>query len=243
MELSNAVKYFAIFGIVMAVLGIIGGVILFALPFLLGLQLQLLEIFGAAIFILLINVGWLYFSALLNQKNTTNDVEGVKKMVKIGCYIIGSVEAVVSALGLLTGVIFLCLPQFSRYFYFGIGILVVGGIWLIFPPLLLHGIRTRSPSKIKPWIIFKIVCFALILIFGLAGSVVGRTFLQTMLQLFFMVLEFLYTAGMVITHYNILLEDQNVLESALQNFSNEKPSKIDMDTRISDLPPPYSNVV
>lgn len=243
MELSNAVKYFAIFGMVMAVLGIIGGVILFALPFLLGLQLPLLEIFGAAIFILLINVGWLYFSALLNQKNTTNDVEGVKKMVKIGCYIIGSVEAVVSALGLLTGVIFLSLPQFSRYFYFGIGILVVGGIWLIFPSLLLHGIRRRSPGKIKPWIIFRIVCFALTLIFGLAGSVMGRSFLQTTLQLCFMVLQFLYTCGMVIAYYNILLEDHNVLESALQNFSNEKQSKIDMDTRISDLPPPYSNVV
>merc|ERR1712215_29041 len=109
-----------------AVLGIIGGVILFALPFLLGLQLPLLGIFGAAIFILLINVGWLYFSFLLNQKNTTNDVEGVKKMVKIGCYIIGSVEAVVSALGLVTGVIFLCIPKVSWYFYFGIGMIVVG---------------------------------------------------------------------------------------------------------------------
>merc|ERR1712179_305847 len=240
MELSNAVKYFAIFGMVMAVLGIIGGVILFALPFLLGLQLPLLEIFGAAIFILLINVGWLFFSALLNQKNTTNDVDGVKKMVKIGCYIIGSVEAVVSALGLVTGVIFLCLPKF---FYFGIGMLVVGGIWLIFPSLLLQGIQTRSPRKIKPWIIFRIVFFALTLTVGMAGSVMGRSFLQTTLHICFIVLQFIYTCGMVIVHYNILLEDQNVLESALQNFSNEKPSKIDMDTRISALPPPYSNVV
>ena len=164
-------------------------------------------------------------------------------MVKIGCYVIGSVEVVGSALGLLTGVIFLCLPQFSRYFYFGIGMLVVGGIWLIFPSLLLHGIRTRSPGKIKPWIIFRIVCLALTLCFGLVGSLWGRTLLQTTLHLFFMVLEFLYNSGMVIVHYNILLEDQNVLESALQNFSNEKPSKIDMDTRIRDLPPPYSYVV
>merc|ERR1712215_616575 len=196
-----------------AVLGIIGGVILFALPFLLGLQLPLLGIFGAAIFILLINVGWLYFSALLNHKNTTNDVEGVKKMVKIGCYIIGSVEAVVSALGLVAGVIFLSLPKFS-FGHFGIGMLVVGGIWLIFPSLLLHGIQRRSPRKIKPWIIFRIVCFALTLTVGLAGSVMGRSFLQTTFHICFMVLQFIYTCGMVIVHYNILLEDQNVLESA-----------------------------
>merc|ERR1712215_412896 len=212
MELSNAVKYFAIFGMVMAVLGIIGGVILFALPFL--LQLPLLEIFGAAIFILLINVGWLFFSALLNQKNTTNDVEGVKKMVKIGCYIIGYVEAVVSALGLVTGVIFLCLPKVSGYFYFGIGMIVVGGIYFIFPSLLLEGIETRNPRKIKPWIIFRIVFFALTLTVGMAGSVMGRSFLQTTFHICFMVLQFIYTCGMVIVHYNILLEDQNVLESA-----------------------------
>jgi len=243
MELSSAVKYLGNFGMVMAILGIIGAVILFALPFLLGLQLQLPGIFGAAIFILFINLGWLYFSYLLNKKNTNNDVEGVKKMVKIGSYVIGSVQVVVSSVLLLTGIIFLSIPHFSPYFYFGIGIAVAGGLCLICPSLLLHGIRTKSPGKIKPWIIFMIVCFALTLISVFAGSILGGNLLKTVFQLFVMVLQFLYTSGMVIVHYNILLQDQNVLESALQNFSNEKPSKIDMDTRMRDLPPPYSYVV
>jgi len=243
MELSSAVKYLGNFGMVMAILGIIGAVILFALPFLLGLQLQLPGIFGAAIFILFINLGWLYFSYLLNKKNTNNDVEGVKKMVKIGSYVIGSVQVAVSSVVLLAGIIFLSIPQVYLHFSFDIVMLVVGGIWLIFPSLLLHGVRTRSPGKIKPWIIFMIVCFALTLISALVGSFLGGNILKTMFQLFVMVLQFLYTSGMVIVHYNILLEDQNVLESALQNFSNEKPSKIDMDTRMRDLPPPYSYVV
>merc|ERR1712002_325476 len=244
MNLSNAVRYLGNFGMVMAILGIIGAVILFALPFLLGLELQLLGFFGAAIFILLINLGWLYFSYLLNKKNTNNDVDGVKKMVKIGSYVIGSVQVVVSAVGLLTGIIFLSIPQFSSCpGHIGIGMLVAGGLCLICPSLLLHGIRTRSPGKIKPWIVFKIVCFALTLITVFTGSILERSFLKLMFQLLVIILGFLYTSGMVIVHYNILLEDQNGLESALQNFSNEKPSKIDMDTKLGDLPPPYSYVV
>merc|ERR1719431_2285235 len=130
--------------------------------------------------------------------NTNNDVEGVKKMVKIGCYIIGSVEAVISSVVLLAGIIFLSIPQVYLHFSFDIVMLVVGGIWLIFPSLLLHGIRTRSPGKIKPWIIFTIVGFTLTLISALVGSILGGTFLQTMFQLFVMVLQFLYTSGMVI---------------------------------------------
>jgi len=166
-ELSDAVKYLGIYGMVMSVLGIIGGAFLFA--FLLGLQSYLTV--GSAIFLLLIYLGWFYFSYLLNKKNTSNDVEGVKKMVKIGCYVIASVQVVASAVGVITGIIFITIPQFSRLLHImGIVMIVVGGIWLIFPSLLLHGIRTRSPGKIKPWIIFKFVIFALTLSLGLVSE-------------------------------------------------------------------------
>jgi len=237
-ELSDAVKYLGIYGMVMSVLGIIGGAFLFA--FLLGLQSYLTV--GSAIFLLLIYLGWFYFSYLLNKKNTSNDVEGVKKMVKIGCYVIASVQVVASAIGVITGIIFITIPQFSRLLHImGLVMIVVGGIWLIFPSLLLHGIRTRSPGKIKPWIIFKFVIFALTLSLGLVSSILSGTYLQAIIHLFIVVLAFLYTSGMVIVHYNILLEDQDVLGSALHNFSNEKPSKIDMDASMRYLPQPNSN--
>ena len=58
------------------------------------------------------------------------------------------------------------------------------------------------------------------------------------LQTFGLTLAFMYASGMVIVHYNILLDDEKLLGSALNNFSKEDDQK-----KMSVDPPAYSQVV
>ena len=92
---------------VFAVLGMVGGAILFALTFLTNMSVML----GSGIFVLLIHGGWFYFSFLLLKRNSNEDIEGVKKMIKIGSTVIGSLQTVAFVIAVLSGIIF-----FTIYF-------------------------------------------------------------------------------------------------------------------------------
>ena len=85
----------AIYGMVLSVIGAIGGVTLFALPFLHLLvgwkditdeeaKMFLYIYCGLAVWLLLFAVGWFIFSYLLYKKHSTNDVKGVEKIIKVG---------------------------------------------------------------------------------------------------------------------------------------------------------------
>jgi len=244
MNLTDAANSLGIYGMVMSVLGLIGGAMVFVLPFIPQLGLFGFEMLGVGAAILLIKGGWFYFSYQLYKRNSNNDAQGVKKIIKIGSYIIGSFQAICSAIALLYGTTLLVLMSvYGGFSVFGIVLTIVGGIWLIFPSLLLHGIRTKNPRKMKPWIVFKIVMLCLQLIMSFIWSLNYGMILMLVLQVIALILLYSYSTGMVIVHYNIVLEDQNVLDSALENFSNEKPSKIDMNSMMTDLQPPYSQVV
>merc|ERR1719350_705744 len=121
----------------------------------------------------------------------------------------------------------------GRFSEFGIVLPIVGGIWLLYSSLLLHGIRTKNPIIMKPWIVFKIVMFCLQLSMSFIWSLNYGMILIMGLQVIAVILFYSYSTGMVIVHYNIVLEDQNVLGSALENFSNEKPSNIDMNSMMT----------
>merc|ERR1712142_893897 len=219
---------------ILAVLGMIGGAIL-VLPFLLPMTMSVM--IGSGSFVLLIASGWFYFSFLLLKRNSKDDVEGVKKMIKIGSTVIGSLQTVVSVISILYGIIFFII--YSTISLIGPILIVAGGILLIFQSLLLHGIRTKSAGKIKPWIIFMIVIFTINIIMYLVGCILTKNFLSTILLMILQTKFFLYILGMVIVHYNILLDDQNLHESAIENFSHEKH----VDSERTELPPPYSHVV
>ena len=149
-------------------------------------------------------------------------------MVKIGCYVIGIVQVTVSAAGLITGVIIVVNFHPHKFNYVRITLIAVAVIWLIFHFLLLHGIQTRRPGMITAWIIFQCVMFAILLVlcilniifsFELVPFILGRSFYDSILLLLLTVLAFFYTSGMVIVHYNFLLEDPNVLDSAIPDIS------------------------
>merc|ERR1712142_1005938 len=143
---------------ILAVLGMIGGAIL-VLPFLLPMTMSVM--IGSGSFVLLIASGWFYFSFLLLKRNSNEDVEGVKKMIKIGSTVIGSLQTVVSVITVLTGIILYSSVEYIfrifgtpstlrgvdtyryRLQWSGVIVIVAGGIWLIFQCLLLHGIRSK----------------------------------------------------------------------------------------------------
>eukprot|EP00092_Neocalanus_flemingeri_P049009 GFUD01056182.1.p1 GENE.GFUD01056182.1~~GFUD01056182.1.p1 ORF type:complete len:253 (+),score=36.56 GFUD01056182.1:71-829(+) len=242
-ELSRAVKYLGLYGLVMSVIGVIGAVLLFALPSILGLHQDadpnlLGGLYGGAVFFLLINIGWFIFSHILFERNRNNDIEGVKTMIKIGSYIIVSLQpiyfAILLIIGLGMGIV-------------GVIVIAIGVVFLIFASLLLHGIRTNSQGKVKIWIIVQFVFFGL----ALFASIPGLGVRYGLLEMIILCLSFMYFKGMVIVHYNIMLENDRTMNMEIADGMNKETS---MDTTMktkhrefsnpmSDNPPPYAAVV
>ena len=151
LELKQAVNFLAIYGMAMSVIGALVAVFLFLLPLILNINLYV-GIYTGATFLLLVKFGWFAFSYMLHQKNTAEDFTGVKKIIKIGSYIIASVQVGIFVLMLLFGII---LTNFGRgYKVMGCIMALIGVFFLIFPSLLLDGIRRKHSGKIKTWIIF-----------------------------------------------------------------------------------------
>merc|ERR1712215_406503 len=129
---------------------------------------------------LLLQVGWFIFSCFLLKKNRNNNILGVKSMIKIANFIIGSVEALLSAIVTIFSIgsfIYLVFEQ-DPYYH---GNLVILGVFvfifiaslmiLTLASLMLHGVRTSSPRIMKPWIIFKKKFFCFFLAVSLASCI------------------------------------------------------------------------
>jgi len=206
---------------------------------------------GIAFIILLTSIGWFIFSFLMHKKNKNNDQTGVNKMIMIGSTLIGVFQTTVLSVWTLSGTYELVHLYIIRHYefvernmnIFPEVIIIVGGLWIIVSSLLLLGIRKRSPRIIKLWIIFDFVFVCSFSLFCFVFSLFNGFFITTLLLLMAFLLTCVYNYSMVIVHYNIVLEDQQILQSALENFSHENPSKIDMTTHMDVLPPPNSQVI
>jgi len=249
-DFSDTVQCLTIQGMLMAVLGLVGGAIHIALTILKELEFcnEFNDVLmkGTAFSHLLIHPGLFLYSYMLYKKNTNGDVEAVKEMIKIGCYFSGYVQAAFFATVLLAGIILLICYLFLFYgsFHLAITLTLFGGILIIFPFLLLHGIKQRSPKKIKTWIIFQFVILVLCLISVCTSYfLLDPCLLWTILQLIGRVSIVVYTSGgLVIVQYYIVLEDQHVLESPFQISSNDDPCNDGMHSKETDLPPTYSQM-
>jgi len=238
-ELKAAVNFLAIYGMVISIIGSLVAAFLFLLPLILNVDLYV-EIYTGATFVLLTKFGWFAFSYKLHKKNTNENVTGVKKMIKIGSYIIGSVQAAPFALLVIFGVILIAFGQ--GYKVTGCILTPIGIFFLIFPSLLLDGIRRKHAGKIKAWIIFNLVILGFVLALNMVQLLFAGQFLTTILQIIVFTLGFMYCFGMVIVHYNILLDDENILKSALNNYT-KNGNNMDNQKQMTDFPPPYSQVV
>ena len=159
--MKEAVKGLATYGMVMSVIGVMVAAFLVGLPSLLRSKNINIEfsIYTGATLMFLVSFGWFVFSHTLYQKNKTEDVTGVKNMIKIGSYIIGSGQVFVFAISLIVGVVFIIFGLLA----YGLTFTIIGGFFMIFPSLLLDGIRKKHSGKVKAWIIFKYLIIGLIL--------------------------------------------------------------------------------
>ena len=233
-ELDTAAKCLANYGLVMSVIGAIGGVLLFALPFV--TQSSFYLFFALAAFLLFFNIGLFIFSNLLRKKNSANDVQGVEKIIKVGSYIIGSVQLVYLIIIIILGITLSLL--WTEFMVYGSIPVAVGGLLLIFPSLLLHGIRTNSSGKIRAWIIFQFVLLGIVFSLGLLNVFTLNMFGIIGSIGYFLAL--MYASGIVIVHYNIVLEDENGLDPALGNVESKKTY---LHKNMTDCLPPYSKIV
>ena len=120
LDISEAVRILSIFGIVTSVIKAIAAGCLFGLPSLEQAQrfhiregdwIQDWKIAsnfatlndGLRVFLICVNIGWLIFSLILYKKNTNDDAEGVKKMIKIGSFLIGFIQIAYFAILLVFG--------------------------------------------------------------------------------------------------------------------------------------------
>ena len=229
LELSNAVKYLGTFGVVMSIIGEIATV-LFGFSFLLGPSLLNLSqiilgvIYGGAALLIPALIGWLSFSYILLKRNSNNDIEGVKKLIKTGSYIIGYLQAVLFTIALITGIVFV--TSDIRLWTAGCVLIPVGGIFIVFASLLLHGIKTNSPQEIRTWIVFQFFIFCtLVLLFV---CLYGLSYLETTQLIVLTIglcLYLIYVTAMVIVHYNIVLENDTNIETELNDITNTMESE------------------
>ena len=163
-SLPEAVNILAIFGIIMSLIGAVAAGCIFPFPSILECGVRNCEyktslpmIYSLAVFVILVNIGWFTFSSYIYEKNKIHGIKGVKKIIKIGCYVIASMLSLKCAISLLFGLV--TLVNQEQWNMVGFIVMSLGLIRLIFTYLFLHGIRTESPGKIKAWIIFEFVIF------------------------------------------------------------------------------------
>merc|ERR1712154_112169 len=107
-----------------------------------------------------------------------NDMIGMRKLVKIGCYIMGGLELVVCAAGVIIplGFIIYLNLGYLRYPYIS-GFLtipiIIFAIFGVFTSLMIHGVRKFKISLVNVNIIFKIVLFFLLVITALISVIMS----------------------------------------------------------------------
>ena len=164
LALPEAVNILAMYSIVMSLFGAVAAGCLFPFPSILECGVRNCEyktslpmIYSLAVFVILVNIGWFTFSSYIYEKNKIHGIKGVKKIIKIGCYVIASILSLKCAISLLFGLV--TLVNQEQWNMVGFIVIPLGLICILFTYICLHGIRTESPGKIKAWLIFEFVIF------------------------------------------------------------------------------------
>merc|ERR1712024_99765 len=160
---------------------------------------------------------WMGIHLTLRKRNLNKDFEGIKKILKIKCYITGSLEIVFSTLGMMTILMYMMVHY--DYLMFSTQSMLInitqGGIVfldLVFACCKIHGVRKDNNRFINAYIVFKLVC----LVASIALGIFSLVYLQTLLQssekaeiflifglvLIFFLFLYVYYMGALVVLYN-----------------------------------------
>jgi len=179
------------------------------------------SLYGVGAVVLLMNIGMFIFSFKLWKAINSDNMMGMRNLIKIGCYIMGGLELVAIALsGVVTPILFIILELFSTWNYrynngLFIGLLtipiIISGGFMAWISLMIHGVRKFKPGLVNIYIIFKIVIFTLFAILTLVQIIMGLVYIGALGWLtgvnMFLLFGFFYfySNGFMVVQYNIML--------------------------------------
>merc|ERR1712038_265031 len=189
------------------------------------------SLYGICSAALVINIGMFIYSFKLWKAINSDNMMEMRKWIKIGCYIMGSLELTIAVAGILTPLFFIISPPRSFYccllpipISYSVGFIVLIS-------LMIHGVRKFKPTLVNIYIIFKIASFTIFAILTFFQMIKGLSFAdihpwllgvnQLLLSGFF----FFHSSGFMVAEYNIMLSTQteeaslDLTHSRLQ-FSN-----------------------
>merc|ERR1712183_740744 len=145
------------------------------------------SLYGVGAVVLLMNIGMFIFSFKLWKAINSDNMMGMRNLIKIGCYIMGGLELVSIALsGVVTPILFIILELARTWNYrydngLFIGLLtipiIISGGFMALISLMIHGVRKFKPGLVNIYIIFKIVIFTLFAILTLVQVIMGLVYI------------------------------------------------------------------
>jgi len=179
------------------------------------------SLYGVGAVVLLMNIGMFIFSFKLWKAINSDNMMGMRNLIKIGCYIMGGLELVSIALsGVVTPILFIILELARTWNYrynngLFIGLLtipiIISGGFMALISLMIHGVRKFKPGLVNIYIIFKIVIFTLFAILTLVQVIMGLVYIGALGWLtginMFLLFGFFYfySNGFMVVQYNIML--------------------------------------
>ena len=185
---------------------------------------------GLGLVDLLMNMGWLFYSYKLWR--SLNSQHDMKRMIKIGCYIVGAFELVLFVITMIFQLVMLVIAvRVMGGFGFILLIpIIINGIFIAFISGMIHGVKKFVPGLVNVYIIFKGVIFVIFAILTfvqfIAGLIAmlkllslyryraygryesmsyGKLWLTAPFEFLFFGFFYIYSTCFSVAHYNIML--------------------------------------
>ena len=168
---------------------------------------------------------WLLLHLTLRKRNVNNDFQGIKKILKIKCYITGSVEIIADILGLIFAILMAISGYYPReYSYINI---IQGGfifLCLVFACFKIHGVRKDDNRFINSYLVFKLSVLAVLVALGIfLVFLSGRpsVLVPTMVVLILISFVYIYYLGPMVVLYNFNLHTDSQTKYKNLAFTNQ----------------------
>jgi len=236
LKISDFVSFLAWTGTMVGVLGILASLELFILPtdsfsnYLSGHQPPVV-FYVLGVVALFTSTVWLALHLTLRKRNVNNDFEGIKKILKIKCYITGTFEIVSSIMGLMASILVaMTISDYQMSLeYINIIEGVICFLYLVFASCKIHGVRKDNNRYINSYIIFKLINFVVFVALGISFLVallpyIGLPGTACILFIFGLILfsfVVIYCMGAVVVLLNINLHVNSKTNYRNLAFTNQ----------------------
>ena len=209
LKTSEFVSFLAWCGMMFGILGILFSLELMILPTEFDISYDFLFYMGGIVGILT-STTWLALNMVLRKRNVNKDFRGIRRIMKIKFCFTGSLEIILSILG----IIFLIktassvTPKEYSWFY-GLGFL----LYLTVACFKIHGVRTDNNRFLKSYMVFNMINFVLCIALGISVFIyfcqntdlqlsVGTLWIIFILAVIVFSFVFIYYMGPLVVLYN-----------------------------------------